>query len=68
MNGNNDEFLYCNVKNKINTRKISDARIQVDKSAAKANSMLGVLRKTLVSRDAYIWKQMYTTYQLNSAT
>ena len=37
-------------------------KIQVDKSAAKANSMIKVLRKTLVSRDAYIWKQMYTTY------
>jgi hypothetical protein len=35
---------------------------QVDKAAAKANQMLNLLRKTFLSRDADLWKKLYTTY------
>ena len=35
---------------------------QVSKAASKANSMLGMLKRTFVSRDKNIWKKLYTTY------
>ena len=35
---------------------------QVSKAASKANSMLGMLKRTFVSRDKKIWKKLYTTY------
>ena len=34
----------------------------VHKAAAKANSMLGVMKRTFVSRDAKLWKKLYTTH------
>ena len=35
---------------------------QVNKAAAKANSMLGMLKRTFVTRETGIWKKLYTTY------
>ena len=35
---------------------------QVSKSASKANSMLGMLKRTFVTRNVKIWKKLYTTY------
>ena len=35
---------------------------QVSKSACKANSMLGMLKRTFVTRNKNIWKKLYTTY------
>ena len=35
---------------------------QVSKSACKANSMLGMLKRTFVTRNKDIWKKLYTTY------
>ena len=35
---------------------------QVSKSASKANSMLGILKRTFVTRNIDIWKKLYTTY------
>ena len=35
---------------------------QVHKSAAKANAMLGLLKKSFVSRDIKLWKKLYTTH------
>ena len=35
---------------------------QVSKSASKANSMLGILKRTFVTRNVDIWKKLYTTY------
>ena len=35
---------------------------QVTKSASKADSMLGMLKRTFVKRNEKIWKKLYTTY------
>ena len=35
---------------------------QVSKSASKANTMLGILKRTFVTRNVDIWKKLYTTY------
>ena len=35
---------------------------QVSKATSKANSMLGQLKRTFVTRDKIIWKKLYTTY------
>jgi hypothetical protein len=35
---------------------------QVDSAVAKANSMIGILKNTFVSRDLFIWKKLYTAY------
>jgi ribonucleases P/MRP protein subunit RPP40 len=35
---------------------------QVDQATNKANSVLGMLKRTFVSRDVDIWKKLYTTY------
>ena len=35
---------------------------QVSKAASKANSMLGMLKRTFVTRNKDIWKRLYTTY------
>ena len=35
---------------------------QCNKVAAKANRMLGVLRKTFISRDILLWKRLYLVY------
>ena len=35
---------------------------QVSKSASKAKSMLGMLKRTIVTRNIGIWKKLYTTY------
>ncbi|MCA9388033.1 MAG: reverse transcriptase family protein, partial [Candidatus Andersenbacteria bacterium] len=35
---------------------------QVCSSAAKASRMLGVLKNTFTTRDAMLWKKLYTTY------
>lgn len=35
---------------------------QVNKAASTANKVLGMLRNTFVSRDAKIWKKLYTCY------
>ena len=35
---------------------------QVNKAASKANSVLGMLKRTFATRDTQIWKKLYTTY------
>ncbi len=35
---------------------------QVQKASAKANRMLGMLKNTFASRDAFIWKLLYVAY------
>ena len=35
---------------------------QISKATSKANSMLGQLKRTFVTRDKIIWKKLYTTY------
>ena len=35
---------------------------QVHKAASKANAMLGLMKKTFVTRDSTIWKKIYTTH------
>ena len=35
---------------------------QVHKAASKANSILGIMKRTFTSRDATLWKKIYTTY------
>ena len=35
---------------------------QVSKASSKANSVLGMLKRTFVSRNKEIWKKLYTTY------
>ena len=37
-------------------------RNQVNYSASKANSILGLLKRTLTTRDQYTWKKLYTCY------
>lgn len=36
--------------------------VQCNKAAAKANSMLGILKHTFVSREVSLWRKLYTTY------
>ena len=45
-------YITHNLKNKE----------QVSRAAGKANSKLGMLTRTFVSRDAKLWKNLYTTY------
>ncbi len=33
-----------------------------NKAAAKANSMLGMMKRTFLSRNTTLWKKLYTTY------
>ena len=35
---------------------------QAHKAASKANSMLGLMKRTFVSRDLYLWSKIYKTY------
>ena len=37
-------------------------RNQVNYSASKANSILGLLKRTLTTRDSHTWKKLYTCY------
>lgn len=67
LNTTNSETLNLETTNRERDLGIiitSDLKwnCQVASAASKANSTLGVLRNTFVSRESLLWKKLYTTY------
>ena len=62
-NYNNNERISL-VKTDIGILISKDLKFeaQVNKAASKANMSLGMLKSTFKSRDAIMWKKIYTTY------
>ena len=58
------ELVKTEAEKDLGLQLTTDLKVsrQANHAAMKANRMLGLLKRTFISRDIRLWKKLYTTY------